>query len=100
MSKIEKSHTFDQDEALARMQALTTYWKKHDIATEWKDMTCTLKGKFKGMSFEGELVVEANTVRAAVKANLIARKMGSAYVQGKIADYLDPKYTLEALQAR
>lgn len=100
MSNIEKNHGFSQEEALERMQALTEYWKKHGVNTQWSGMKGKLAGKVKGMSFEGELVVEANRIRATVKANLIARKMGGAYVESKIADYLDPRNTLEALKAR
>lgn len=100
MSKIEKSHTFSQEEALERMQALTEYWKKHGVTAQWNGMSGKIKGKVKGMAFEGELMIEARRIRATVKANLIARKVGSAYVESKIADYLDPRNTLDALKAR
>lgn len=96
----EKPHGFGKDEALARMRALTDYWQKHGVSSSWTGDRGQISGKIKGFSFSGEIVVEERRIRAKVEANLIARKVGGAYVQGKIGDYLDPKTTLEALQAR
>lgn len=95
-----KPHAFSKDEALARMRALTDYWQKHGVASSWNGDRGSISGKFKGFSFSGEIVVEERRICAKVEANLIARKVGGAYVQGKISDYLDPKTPLEALQAR
>ena len=100
MSTIEKKHDFGQEEALARMQALTNYWQKHGVTAVWDDNRGALAGKIKGFSFEGEIIVEETVVRATVKANLVARKVGGAYVEGKIDDYLAKSNSLRALQAR
>jgi hypothetical protein len=98
--KVEKPHGFSPEEALARMQALTDYWKKHGVNSEWSGNVGKLKGKVKGFSFEGEIIVGDVTIKASVKANLVARKVGGAYVEGKIKDYLNKSISLEELQAR
>ncbi len=97
---IEQNHSFSKEEALERLRSLTDYWRRHGVSSSWDGDSGTISGKVKGFSFEGEIRVDASRVRASVKANFIARKAGGAYVKGKIADYLDPKNSLESLKAR
>lgn len=97
---MEQPHDFSKEEALARLKALTDYWEKQGVSSSWNGDAGRLSGKIKGFSFEGEFVVEERRIRAKVKANFLARKVGGAYVKRKILEYLDKTQTLEALQAR
>lgn len=99
MEKIKLKHTFDKNEALERLQALTDYWKTKGINAEWNGFTGKLDGKVKGFEFSGELIIEDSEVLASVKANLIARKVGRTYVTGKLEHYLDPKNSLDSLKS-
>ncbi|MCK5799245.1 MAG: polyhydroxyalkanoic acid system family protein [Deltaproteobacteria bacterium] len=97
---IDKKHSLDKEDALARMQALTNYWKKHGINAQWDGDRTSISGKIKGFSFKGTLEVRSDHVHATVEANFLARKAGGAYVERKLKDYLDPKNSLEDLKAR
>ena len=100
--KIEFRHSFGKEEALARLQALTGYWDhKHGIRSDWDGSTARIKGKVKGVSFEGTLEVLPDQLTADMKVGFLAEKLGGrAYVERKLGEYLDPKNTLEDLKAR
>jgi len=100
--KIDRAHAFTQDEALARLQALTDYWKKkYGVDSRWTGTTATINGKVKAVSFKGTVKVEAQRILADIDAGFLAERLGGkAYVEGKVNEYLDPKHTLEALKAR
>ncbi len=100
--KFEYRHSFTQEEALARVQALTTYWdRKHGIRSDWNGSSAFVKGKVKGISFEGTMTVRADALAADMKVGFLAEKLGGrAYVERKLRDYLDPNNKLDDLQKR
>jgi hypothetical protein len=100
--KLEKQHNFSRDEAVERLRALTDYWStKYGINTRWDDNRAIIKGKAKGISFDGAITVHDSQLTGEVKTSWLAEKIGGrAYVEGKINDYLNPGVSLEELQAR
>ena len=100
--KIERPHSFSKDEAVGRIRALTDYWQNsYGIRTDWQGDTARVKGKVKGISFDGTFTVTDRQLEADVKVGFLAEKLGGRdYVERKLADYLDAKNTLEELQAR
>jgi Putative polyhydroxyalkanoic acid system protein (PHA_gran_rgn) len=100
--KLEKPHSFSQEEAVARIKALTTYWDtRYGTRTTWTDNRAHIKGKVKGISFEGKFSIDDRCLLADVKVGFLAEKIGGkAYVVRKLDDYLRETNTLQALQAR
>jgi hypothetical protein len=100
--KMEKMHRFSQEEAQARVQALTDYWDtRYNTQTIWTGNRATINGKVKGISFEGSFSIESDRLVADVKVGWLAEKIGGkAYVERKLMDYLSPGVTLEELQAK
>jgi hypothetical protein len=100
--KLDQPHSFSLEEAVARLRALTDYWeKKYGVRTEWQGDTAHIKGKVKGVSFDGTFGVKPTLLAAEVKVGFLAEKLGGKdYVQRKLTEYLDPKNSLEALQSR
>jgi hypothetical protein len=100
--QFEKPHSFTQEEALTRLQALTDYWSaKHGVQISWSGNTGQVKGKVKGVKFEGTMTVTGDLLTADIKAGFLAEKLGGKqYVESKLDDYLDPSNSVEALQAR
>ena len=100
--KFEKQHGLEQNEAVVRLQALTDYWfAKYGVDTRWDGSVGTLKGKVRGVKFEGTVRVEQYRLSTDIKVGFLAERLGGKkYVQGKIADYLNPANSLESLRAR
>ena len=97
-----RPYDVDEEEALARLRALTDYWtKKHGIAAAWNGTEVTLSGRVKGVKFDGTIRVGAGCLEGDVNAGFLAEKLGGRqYVERKLADYLDPAKTLAELRAR
>ena len=73
MINLERRYSFQDDEAQARLVALTDYWhRNYGLTATWTGSACHVHGKVKG------------------------RK----YVEGKLEDYLNPPRSLEELRAR
>jgi len=100
--KLERTYGFSEDEAVARVRALTDYWDtRHGTRTVWQGTTARISGKVKGISFDGSFSFNGNRLLADVKVGFLAEKIGGrAYVERKLDDYLNPQNSLEALQAR
>ena len=100
--KIDQAHTFSQEEASARLRALTDYWSnRYGVSASWQGDTARIQGKVKGISFDGTFTVQASRLVGDVKVGFLAEKMGGrAYVENKLGKYLDPQNTLEELQAQ
>lgn len=98
----ETTYDLPDDDALARLRALTDYWvKKHGVKMQWDGGTVTLSGRVMGVKFDGTVRVGGGKLVADVKAGFLAEKLGAkSYVEGKLADYLDPGKSLEELRAR
>lgn len=100
--KIERPHSYTLEEATLRVQALTDYWgKKYGIQSSWQANTAQIQGKVKGISFNGTLRIAANRMEAEVDVGFLAERLGGrAYVENKLAEYLNPQNSLGELQAR
>jgi len=100
--KLEYTHRYTIEEATDRIRALTEYWStRHGIRVDWNGNAASFGGKAKGVSFSGNVAIEANIIRAEVKVGFLAEKLGGrAYVEGKMKDYLDPANTIDELRAR
>jgi hypothetical protein len=100
--KIELPHTFSQEEAVNRIRALTDYWKKYNVQTDWQENVAHICGEVREVKFEGDLQVDGQRLTGAVevKGNLIVRKLGEAYVMRKFNEYLNPNQSQEALKTQ
>lgn len=100
--KLDKEHSFSQDEAAARVRALTDYWDtKYGTKTSWTENSAKITGKVKGVSFDGRFTVEDRRLKGEVKVGMLAEMLGGKnYVLRKLDEYLDAANALEALQAR
>ena len=99
---LEQTYDFEDDEALLRRRALSDYWHvKHGILTTWDGASGRLRGRKMGVKYDARVVVGGGKVTAQVDAGFLAEKLGApGYVERKVADYLDPAHSLEALRAR
>lgn len=100
--KIDRSFTMPIDEAMDRLHALSDYWsQKYGIALTWDGPSGRIKGKVRGVSFDGRIQVEPGRLTADIKAGFLAERLGGKkYVEGKLDDYLNPAHTLAELRAR
>jgi len=98
----ERTYDLDEEEALARLHALTDYWsRRHGINASWNGNEVSLSGKVKGVKFDGQVRVGGGRIAAEVHAGFLAEKLGGRqYIERKLADYLDTNHSLEELQAR
>ncbi|MCA9605102.1 MAG: polyhydroxyalkanoic acid system family protein [Myxococcales bacterium] len=98
----ELRYSFDDDEARARLEALAAYWsKKHGVHTEWSGTRGRLVGRKLGVKYDASFELGGGTVSVEATFGFLADKLGGPdYVRRKLADYLDPKHTLESLRAR
>lgn len=102
MMNLERRYSFQDDEAVARLTALTDYWhRKHGLTCTWTGSACRVQGKVMGVKFDARVTVSGGLVHADVDAGFLAEKLGGRkYVEGKLDDYLDPARSLEELRAR
>lgn len=102
MRRLSKAYAFDDEEALARLRALSDYWSaKHGVSTSWDGAVGRLAGKKMGVKYDATVKVGGGRVEIEVDAGWLADKLGApAYVERKVDDYLDPANSLESLRAR
>lgn len=95
-------YTVDDEEAVARLRALSDYWSaKHGVNSTWDGAVGRLAGKKMGVKYDGTVRIGDGSVAIEVEAGWLADKLGApAYVERKVKDYLDPANTLESLRAR
>lgn len=100
--KLERTYDLTDEDALARLRALTDYWaKKHGVSVKWSGNDVSLEGKTLGVRFEGKVRVAGGRILADVDAGFLAEKLGGRrYVESKLDDYLSPANSLESLRAR
>ena len=100
--QVERTYRLPDDEALARLRALTDYWSaKYRVRAEWDGATARISGKVRGVGFDGTVTVRDGRLSADIKAGFLAEKLGGKlYVERKLDDYLDPSRTIAELAAR
>lgn len=94
--------SMDRDEVKQRLQLLTTYWStNYGIAASWNGNSCEINGRVKGVKFAGTLQVQESSLTGEFNVGFLAEKLGGkAYVDRKLAEYLNPDNTIEQLRAR
>lgn len=102
MKRIEKSYAFDDDEAVARLEALGDFWRKrHGVLAEWSGNTVRLVGRKLGVRYDARVTVSGGKVVVEVEVGFLAEKLGGHdYVERKVDEYLDPATSLESLRGR
>ncbi len=102
MVRHEQPYPFTDEEAVARLRALTDYWSaKHGVHTQWSEFSARLEGRKLGVKYKASVQLANGKLEAQVEVGFLAEKLGGpAYVRRKVADYLDPANSLESLQAR
>ena len=100
--KLDYPFSFDHAEAIARMQALTSYWhKRYGIQVNWDGDGAKVEGNVKGIKFKARFLVETNRISGEADVGFLAEKLGAkTYLEKKMADYFSPSNSLESLQAR
>ncbi|MFK7989691.1 MAG: polyhydroxyalkanoic acid system family protein [Sandaracinaceae bacterium] len=100
--RFERPYELEDEDVVARLRALTDYWKaKHGIDSQWTGNGVRLKGRKMGVKYDARVTIGGGQVRADVEAGFLAEKLGApAYVERKVADYLDPAQSLSSLRAR
>ena len=98
----ERAYTLAEDDARARLRALSDYWtKKHGIEIRWEGDTVHLAGNKLGVKFSGSVRLGGGRLVADVETNWMAKKLGALdYVERKLDHYLDPAVALAELQAK
>lgn len=92
-------HSFDREEAKARIRALGEYLEnRHGIRAQWSDNSARFSGKYMVVTIDGELTVGDDKVEFRGKdPGMLWRKKAKGYLQGKLETYLDPDTALADL---
>ena len=100
--KIEIPHKLKPADAKARMKELGEYWsKKYGIKPSWSKDSAKVTGSIMGFSFDAVLDVAKEAVSLeGPDPNFLVRKKVVGYLEHKLKQYLDPKTTLEELEAK
>ncbi|ACY17425.1 polyhydroxyalkanoic acid system family protein [Haliangium ochraceum] len=93
-------HDLPVDDARARLEALGEYLNsKHGINVTWSGETAKFQGKYMVVSIDGEMTLKPDKVSVKAKdPGMLWRKKAKEYLQGKLAQYLDPKTPVDALR--
>lgn len=100
---IEYRHSLSAADARARVRAFGEYLQnKHGVNVTWEDEDrARVTGKYLVVAIEGELTLKDGMVVFSGKdPGFLWRGKARAYVNGKLAKYLDPGTDLEALARR
>lgn len=100
--KIDRSFSLPDDEALQRLHALGEYWStKYGVSVTWDGPRGEVRGKVRGVSFDGYIQVTSGRLHCDIKAGFLAERLGGKkYVEGKLDDYLNPARNVAELRAR
>jgi hypothetical protein len=100
MLKLDIPHSLQLDDAKARVGALLDYWsRKHGVKISWTGERATFDGKVMGISFNGNLTVQAGKIAGeASDPGMLLRGQAQKYLTKKFGDYLDPKKSLGDVQ--
>jgi hypothetical protein len=98
--KFQQPHSLPKEEALRRIEKLTRHWQtKHGVNVTWTGDSARLVGTVSGISFDAKVVVAERQVDAeGTDPGMLVRAMATAYFKKKLADYLDPRKSLEDLE--
>ena len=97
---IAHPHGFSDDDARARVLALTDYWAtRYAMKGAWRGDAYHIRGKTKGIRFDASFSLQPGSVQVKVEVPFFARKIGRDYVGRKLAMYLDPARSLPSLLA-
>ena len=100
--KIEIAHKLKAADVKARMKELGQYWnKKYGVKPTWSKDSATVKGSIMGFSFDATLAIAKDVVSLeGPDPNFLVRKKVVGYLEHKLNEYLDPKNSLEDLEAK
>ena len=98
--KISQKHTLDKAEALRRVEKLTAFWKReYGVNVEWDGDKGRFAGDVKGIHFDAQVTVGDNEINAeGSDPGLMIRAVATTYLKKKLAEYLDPAKSLDALE--
>jgi hypothetical protein len=92
------SHALSRAEARARMEKLTTAWRRHGVQSTWTGDEAQLEGKLMGMHLVATLrVTDAQVGGQATDPGMLLRGQAKKYLTEKFAHYLDPTKPLADL---
>ncbi|MGQ0506928.1 MAG: polyhydroxyalkanoic acid system family protein [Myxococcaceae bacterium] len=98
MMKFEVSHGLPKDEAKKRIEALTRYWQKHGISSQWAGDSATINGKVMGVQFDAKLAITDKSVGGeGTDPGMLLRGTAKKYLENKFATFLDPSKSLSDL---
>jgi len=100
MLNIEVPHALDRASAKQRMEMLTQRWqRKYGVRSSWEGDVARLDGKVLGISLQAVLEVNDTSVRGeASDPGALLRHKARKYLEEKLALYLDPSKTPEAIE--
>ena len=100
--KIQTPHALSLEDATARIKSLTLYWDtKYGTTTTWNGNNARIKGRVRGIKFDGTFFVELHQLEGDIKVGFLAERIGGrGYVERKLKQYLDPDTSLATLQAK
>ena len=97
---VTHSHGFQEEQARARVLALTEYWAtRYAMKGAWRGDAYHIAGKTRGVRFDATFILRPGRVEVEVKVPFVARKYGRSYVERKLGMYLDPARALDSLLA-
>lgn len=96
---IEMPHSFDHDEARARIEALGDYFSnKYGVNVDWNGDQASIKAKYMMVKVDGTLDVGADKVDLeGPDPGRLLRKKARNYLEKKLRKYLDPATSVEDL---
>jgi hypothetical protein len=98
--EIDFLYTLSDDDARARLEVLGKYLSnRHGIAVTWADGgRAKFHGKYLVVKIDGELTLGEGHARfKGEDPGFLWRGRAKAYIEGKLAKYLDPKATISDL---
>jgi hypothetical protein len=97
---IEVPHSLGRESAKQRMQMLVQRWeRKYGVRSTWEGDAARLDGKVLGITLQATLEVEESSVRGqASDPGVLFRHKAKRYLEEKLALYLDPSKTPEAIE--
>ncbi len=98
--EIDFPYALSDDDARARLEVLAKYLSnRHGIAVTWQDgVRASFHGKYLVVKIDGELTLGGGHARfKGEDPGFLWRGRAKAYIEGKLAKYLDPKATVSDL---